>query len=463
ERKDGRDVILGIERIIGQNDFGETGSHTGKLTLQLLDGEVRDMQSFVIANRIRQAVGPLSDVQKISYGRTNIFGKAVSISLLGNDLEQLSRARDLLVAELEKFSTLKDVTDSNQEGPREINIRLKPRAYALGLNLRDVAGQVRQGFFGQEVQRIQRGRDEIRIWVRYQEEDRTALQYLDRMRIRTPAGAEYPFSELADYNIERGIIAINHLEKKREIKVEADLANTEDDLPPILQEIRNDVLPEVLAQVQGVQASFEGQSRDQEKMQRSMRSAFSVALIAMFILIILVFRSYLQAALIFSILPLGIFGAIWGHGIQGIQINTLSIYGFIALSGIIVNDSIVLIDQINRNLRAGKSVFDAVFISGVARLRPILLTTLTTSFGLAPLIFEKSRQAQFLIPMAVSVAYGLLFATFILLLLLPAAFLVQNRFRYWWARYILGREATLESVEPAIKELKNVGEMENAS
>ncbi len=454
ERPDGADVILGIKRDIGRNDFGDAGGHAGKLTLQLLDGEERNMDSYLIANRIRQAVGPLPEAQRISYGRTSVFGKPVSVSLLGNNMNELNKARDLLVNELNNFATLKDITDSNQEGRREINIELKPRANALGLTLRDVAGQVRQGFFGQEAQRIQRGRDEIRVWVRYRPEDRAALGFLDQMRIRTNTGAEYPFSELANYEIRRGITAINHLEKKREIRIEADLVNAEIDLPPILAEIRERVMPDILSQVQGVQVSYEGQSRDQQKMQESMRSAFSVAMIGMLILLFLMFRSYAQGLHIFSFIPFGIMGAIWGHGIQGIQVNTLSIYGIIALAGILINDSIVFIDQINRNVRDGQKVFDAVYNAGISRLRPILLTTLTTSVGLAPIISETSRQAQFLIPMAVSVAYGLIFGTFILLIILPASYLVQNQLRLWMSYLFTGNRFAAEEVEPARKELR---------
>jgi multidrug efflux pump subunit AcrB len=461
EREDGRDVILGIKRDIGSNDFGDSGSHTGRLTLQLLDGEVRDMDSFIIANMIRSKVGQVPAAQKISFGRTSLFGKPVSLSLLGSNLDELNKARDLTMAELNNLASLKDITDTNQEGRREIDIRLKPKARALGLSLRDVAGQVRQGFFGQEVQRIQRGRDEIRVWVRYQPEDRASLGFLNQMRIRTSTGAEYPFSELAMYDIKRGITAINHLDRKREVRIEADLVDAELDLPPILAEIREDMMPRVLAQAQGVQVSFEGQSRDQEKMARSMQSAFSIAMLGMLILLFLVFRSYAQGLHIFSFIPFGIMGAIWGHGIEGIQVNTLSIYGIIALAGIVINDSIVFVDQINRNVRAGQKVFDAVFNAGLSRFRPILLTTLTTAAGLAPIIGETSRQAQFLIPMAVSVAYGLVFGTFLLLIVLPASYLVQNRLRMWISQLFTGAKVSPEEVEPAMKELAYVGELKN--
>ncbi len=453
ERSDGRDVIEGIQRDLGSG-AGETGAHAGSVTLLLLDGETRDMESYLIANRVREAVGPVPEAKKLSFGRGGRFGTAVSISLLGDDADDLRHARDMLVTELKDFSSLKDITDTESLGRRELEITLKPKAEALGLTLRDVAGQVRQGFFGQEIQRIQRGRDEIRVWLRYRPEDRGSLGFIDAMRIRSADGREFPFSELAEYSISRGVSVINHLERKQEIRVEAAQADATDDLPPILAEIEEEVLPLIRAEVPGIDVSFEGQSRNQSREMGSMMVAFPVALMGMFLLVVLVFRSYAQAGLIFSLIPIGILGAVWGHGIQGLQVNMLSLYGIIALSGIIINDSIVFVDQINRFLREGRKLNDAVYDAGIARLRPIILTTLTTSLGLAPLMLEKSRQAQFLIPMAASVAYGLLFGTFILLIILPTGFLSFNRLRLAWARGVRGqKDATMESVEPAVREL----------
>jgi multidrug efflux pump subunit AcrB len=452
QREDGKDIILGIKRDIGSNDFGESGSNAGRLTVYLLPGEERNMDSYLIGNMVREKVGLIPEAQNTSFGRTSFFGKPISISILGSNLNSLNKAKDLLVKELENYSSLKDVTESNQEGRRELNIKLKPSAYALGLTLRDVAGQVRQGFFGQEVQRIQRGRDEIKVWVRYSDQDRTSVGFLDQMRIKNAAGAEYPFSEVAEYNIERGITSINRLDRQREIKVEADLADQNASVPEMLNKIQNEVIPVISAQVGEVRFSFEGQSRTQDKVTASMKRAFPVALVAILIVIVLVFRSYLQAGLVLSLIPLAILGAAWGHGILGINLNTLSLYGIIALTGIVVNDSIVFIDQINRNLKSLMSVKEAVFEAGIARLRPILLTTLTTAAGLGPIILETSRQAQFLIPMAVSVAFGLIFGTFVLLVVLPAGFLVLNKLRYFAARFN-NPNVTYESVEPAVKEL----------
>lgn len=456
EREDNKDVIISLQREIGRNDLGESGSHTGRLLVQLLDGEARDMESDIISNRISKAVGEIPEALNLTFSGGNRFGKAVSISLLGENTRQLDRATELLRAELNNFVTLKDITDTNQKGRREINITLKPLAYALGLTLSDIVGQIRQGFFGQEIQRIQRGRNEIRVWVRYRQEDRSSLSNLEKIRIRTIDGSEYPFADLAKYTIKRGITQINHLNRKQEVKVEANKANLKDDLPPILEEIEADVLPRVLAQVEGVTAQFEGQSREETKMKTSMMISFGIALLSMFILVVLVFRSYAQAGMIFSLIPLGILGAIWGHGIQNIQLNLLSAIGMIALAGIIVNDSIVFIDQTNRFLKAGQKVEDAIYNSGLARFRPILLTTLTTALGMAPLILETSRQAKFLIPMAASVAYGLVFGTMILLIILPSYFLAFNTIRLRFAHIYIDKSATRESVEPAVKELTNI-------
>ncbi|HOP07885.1 MAG TPA: efflux RND transporter permease subunit [candidate division Zixibacteria bacterium] len=454
DRPDSLDVITGIKRNIGANSLGESGSHTGQLTIQLLDGERRDMDSYVISNMISDQVGPVPEAEQITFGRTSFFGKPVSISLLGKDAGQLEIARQLMRKEISDFSALKDVTDTDQRGRRELSISLKPRAHALGLTVHDIVGQVRQAFYGQEIQRIQRGRDEIKVWVRYRDEDRSALGFLDQMRIRTPGGEEYPFNELASYQIARGITQISHLDRKREVRVEANLTDATASLPPILEEIEIDVLPRVMSQVNGVTASFEGQSRDQDKMSGSIARVFPIAFFGMLILVILVFRSYAQAMLIFSLIPIGVLGAIWGHGIQGLDVNMLSVIGIIALSGIVINDSIVLVSQVNRYLRQGMKVEDAVFKGGIDRLRPILLTTLTTALGLAPLILETSRQAKFLIPMAISVAYGLVFGTMVLLLILPAAFVTLNKLRVKWHVSVLGETNVVpENLEPAVKEL----------
>ena len=459
KRYDGRDIILSIQRTIGSNRLGDNGGHAGNLSIEMLEGSIRKMASFEVQNAIRQRLDPIPGCQKMSFSGGH-WGKAISISLLSNDLGQLAKAKQLLKEQLAEYSNLSDITDSDIEGWREVRLTLKSAAYTAGLTLSDVAGQVRQGFFGQEVQRFQRGEDEIRVWVRYTDKDRSSLGKLEQMYIRTPDGGSYPLTTVADYTIERGTVVIAHLDGKREIRVESDLVDPELSTTTILSDIKRNVIPKVLSQVQGVYVSYEGRQRDNVKFNRSLRESFPLALLAIFIILVLVFRSKIQAVIIMLIIPLGLLGAIWGHLLQGLMVNgrpymisRLSTFGVIALAGIVINDSIVFIDRINRNLKKKMKVHDAVFDAGLSRLRPIILTTVTTVAGMAPLMFNPSRQAQFLIPMAVSIVYGLLFGTMLILFIVPNLFLAANRIRLFATHTYTDPNATAESVEPAVREL----------
>ncbi|MBN1306432.1 MAG: efflux RND transporter permease subunit [Chitinispirillaceae bacterium] len=450
-RKDGRDVILSIERSIGSNSLGDNGGHAGMLSVEMLEGSVRKMASFEMQNAIRKKIGPIPGSQKLSFSAGR-WGKAISISLLSNDLAQLDKAKKMLKEKLAEYPSLSDITDSDIEGWREVRLSLKPAAYAAGLTLSDVAGQVRQGFFGQEVQRFQRGEDEIRVWVRYSEEDRSSLGKLEQMYIRTAAGAAVPLTTMADYVIERGRVLIAHLDGKREIRVEADLFDPEQSVTTMLTDIKRNVIPAVLDKVEGVYVSYEGRERDNAKFNRSLSASFPLALLAIAVILVLVFRSPLQAFIILLMIPLGLMGAVWGHLFHGYMISRLSTFGVIALAGIVINDSIVFIDRINRNLKKQIKVYEAVYDAGLSRLRPIILTTVTTIAGMAPLIVSTDRQAKFLIPMAVSLVYGLLFGTMLILFIVPSLFLVLNKLRLWYER-LFNPSATAESVEPAMREL----------
>lgn len=451
KRRDKQDVVLSIQRTIGSNSLGDNGGHAGMLEIEMLEGSVRKIASFQIQNMIRKTLTPIPGSQKLSFSGGR-WGKAVSISLLSNNLEELDRARRILKNKLAEYPALNDITDSDIEGWREVRLNLKPAAYAAELTLSDIAGQVRQGFFGQEVQRFQRGEDEIRVWVRYTEQDRSSLGKLEQMYIRGTDGSVYPLTTVAEYTIERGRVKIAHLDGKREIGVEADLVDPEQSTTTIINDIKKNVIPQLLTQVQGVQVSFEGRVRNDVKFNRSLWNSFPVALLGIFIILVLVFRSFWQAVIIVFMIPLGLMGAIWGHQFHNFHISRLSTFGVIALAGIVINDSIVFIDRINRNLKSGMKIHDAVYDAGLSRLRPIILTTVTTVAGMAPLISNNSRQAQFLIPMAISLVYGLLFGTMLILFIVPNMFLFLNWMRRWYAR-LTGTDATPESVEPAVMEL----------
>jgi multidrug efflux pump subunit AcrB len=453
ERDDSLRVVTGVTRTVGSNDLGDRGSHAGNLDVLLVPTEQRQMDSFEIANRVREKVGAVPGARSLTFGRVGTFGKPVSISLRGRDLEQLDLARDVLIAELQQIPELKDITDSDQEGPRELVLSLKPLARTLGYSLRDITQQVRHGYFGLQAQRLQRGQNELRVWVRYDRDAASSLGELKRMRIQGSGGTDHALGDLMEIAFGRGISSIQHQDGQRLIKVEASLSNEGADVPPILERIRETGFKAVDERTRDVTAAFEGQSRQQAKEAASIRKAFSVAMIINLLLLVLVFRSWGQALLIFALIPMGLVGVVMGHWIHGIQLNMLSLYGIIALAGIIVNSGIVMVDQINRNLVSGMDMGSAIQRAGVARLRPILLTTLTTVLGLGPLVLETSRQAQFLIPMAVSVAWGLLFGTVILLLVLPCGFLALSGIRRLWAR-LDGAPFVPESLEPAVKELQ---------
>lgn len=447
-REDKKDVILHVERELGP------GTHEGKLNIILLSSEERQMASFNIINAIRDTAGPMSDVEKLTFGSSGPFGMPVSISLLGKNSEELEACKDELKVAMKKMPVLKDVVDNNQEGRKEVILKLKDKAHMLGLKERDIMAQVRQGFFGTEVQRVQRGIDEIKIWVRYGEDDRKDLSNLEEMRIRTPDGASYPLKELTTYTIERGIVNINHLDAEREIKVEADVNNPNFSAPAILSEIKEDILPPILAKYPGVTPLFEGQNREAIKTQRSATKAVPAVLACILIIIAFTFRSLAQTFIVFLMIPLGFIGVAWGHYIHGLPLSIFSYLGIFALIGIIVNDSLVLVSTMNQYLKEGMPFKEAVYIAGTSRFRAIFLTSATTIAGLAPLILETSTQAQFLIPMAISIAYGIGFATLLTLLTLPVMLSIYSDVKigaFWlWN----AKTPTAEELEPAIIEMK---------
>jgi multidrug efflux pump subunit AcrB len=389
-------------------------------------------------------------------GGLNRWGKPVLISVSGEDNRKIKAAKEYLKAELKKNSDLKDVTDNAGVGKREILLELKPRAYMLGLNTAMIMGQIREGFFGSEVQRLIVGRDEVKVWVRYPIEDRESIGMLEEMRIKTSKGLSVPLQEVADFHIERGEVSIRHYDGIREILVEADLIDQYASVPAILDQVKTDIIPGLKANFPGVNIDFRGQQLAADKSEKSGLAAIIISLFVMMLIISLNFNSVYQSLLIALMLPMGIMGAILGHGIENLPVSLLSAFGMIALMGILVNDAVVYLDTYNRNLLKGMSVTDAIYQAGISRFRPIVLTSITTVAGLYPLILETSFHAQFLIPMAVSVAYGVLFGTFFILLFFPVTVLIMNdirRFFYWlWH----GEKCDRIDVEPVIQRKKKI-------
>ena len=441
-----KQAIQRIEKKIGPSTYA------GTLSVNLLDGENRDsLKLRDVINAIREEAGPIPAAEVVSYGAQSTFGKPISISLVGEDYRQLQAATEQVKAEMKSLAELTDVVDNNQEGLREVNIQLKEKGRYLGLNLQDVVGQVRSGFFGSEVQRLQRGRDEVRVWVRYDVNDRSDITQLQNMRVRFTDGREFPLSEIAELAINRGVININHIDGKREIKIEADVSRDDVSVSDLTSSLRDNILPNILADYPSVSALFEGQNREQEKSAKSIQIVGAIVLALMFFVIALTFRSVGQTLTVFLLIPFGIIGVGWGHWLLGLPISLFSFLGIIALIGILVNDALVLVSTYNKLIEAGRPQMDAIFEAGTTRFRPIVLTSVTTFAGLAPLLLEKSLQAQFLIPMAIAVSFGLLATTVVILILLPVFLIVANRFKVYASYAWNGVKPDYEAVESALR------------
>lgn len=444
------DVVKNLERKVGPL------SHEGSINAKLVGSELRSISSMELASRFRQKVGPMDDVDKLTFGNASAFGKPVSVTFLGEDQEELDAAKAELKAAMLQLPELKDVVENVQEGRREINLRLNDKAYILGLNEALVLNQIRQGYFGYEAQRLQRGKDEVKVWVRFNEDQRSSLYDLEDTRIRTLDGKKVPLSELATFTIERGVVGINHLDGQKQVTIEAEVSSNKVSAPLVIAKIQDEIIPDILAKHQGVSPLFEGQNREAAKTQSSAKFAFPFVIFCIIVIITFTFRSLGQAIIILILLvPFSLIGVAWGHFLHGQQMSILSFLGVVALIGIIVNDSLVLVEKMNVYLKEGMRFSEAIYQAGYVRFRAIFLTSMTTIAGLAPLILEKSFQAQFLIPMAISVAYGIGIATVLTLILLPVFLAAWNDLKrggYWlWNG---GVSPTAEQVEPAIKELE---------
>ncbi|WP_298781206.1 efflux RND transporter permease subunit [uncultured Polaribacter sp.] len=441
------DIVENVIKRVGP------GSANATLSVNLLPGETRDFSSPEITNAIQKLVGKVYGVESLVFGSGGNFGGSpVAVSLLGNNITELKAVKDELKLTLENNPLLKDVTDNDPAGIKEVRIKLKDNAYLLGLNLQSIMSQVRFGFFGFQAQRFQRGQDEIKVWVRYDKKDRSSIKDLDDMRIVAPNGTRIPFSEIANYTIERGDIAINHLEGKREIQITADLKDLETSETEILDDIKTNIMPEILSKYPTVSPLYEGQNREAKKTTDSVGLVGPIILLLIYIVIAFTFRSYSQPILLILLIPFSMIGVIWGHYIHNFSIGILSFLGIIALIGIMVNDGLVLIGKFNSYLKEGFKYDDALIKAGQSRFRAIFLTSLTTVAGLAPLIFEKSRQAQFLIPMAISIAYGIAIATLLTLVMLPMMLAASNTMKVKIKWLKTGNKITKEEVERAIIE-----------
>lgn len=431
----------------------EVGPNAGNIRVFLRKLDDSKMSSHEIKVAITNKVGKIQDAYKFTVGASNRFGAPVSISLLGDDKEQLELAAKDFEDELRKFSSLYNIMDNNQLGSQEVVLKLTPTAYALGFTQKSLMNQVRQSFYGGLAQRIQHKRDEIWIYVRYPLNDRENLGQLEKMMIRTSNG-NYPLSKLADIKQRRGLTSIHHFNGKVEIRIDAYMVDEKESVPPIIAKIESEVLPKVLAKHQGVTYMHQGQIKDASEESHSIVYSFGIAFFVIWIIIIVFFRSFTQGMMIVAMIPFGIIAALWGHLLEGIAFSSMSLWGMVALSGTIINDAVVLLDRYNQNLRRGFHVGPSIIEAAKSRFRPIMLTTITTTAGLFPLIRETSSDTAFIKPMAISLAYGILIGTFFILTVLPVYVTVANKLRVVYAHLKGNKQATPESVETAVRDQK---------
>ncbi len=433
----------------------ENGSHAGNVNVLLknLDNVKNDkgkrISSFEIAARVRKKIGKINEAEKFTTGGRNRFGKPVSISLLGNDLGEIEKAKEYLFEGLRQIPSIINLSSSDAKGKREIKIKLKPNAYYLGLNHTIISNQIRQAFFGDQVQRLQINKDELKVWVRYPKKGRQTIGQLDNMKIKTQTG-EFPLKELVDYEIDRGPVVITRYNGAREINVEGDLIDPNMPIPPTLNLIKKDIIPGLKQQFPGVRVLFQGQQKESKETLADIQKYFGIALFLIIFILMIHFKSFSQPFIILMMIPIAWIGAAWGHGFEGIPISMLSAWGMVALSGIIINDAVVFMSKYNSNLVSGMKVEEAVFDAGISRFRAIVLTTITTVLGLYPLVLETSFQAQFLKPMAIALAYGVMFGTFFILIFFPALILALNEFKVYKKWLFTGTKPERESVEKAV-------------
>ncbi|MFU8892106.1 MAG: efflux RND transporter permease subunit [Luteolibacter sp.] len=400
-------------------------THIGEVTLELVPAATRDVTSEILVAQWRRNLGRVPGVVELSFSaETAAGGNAIEVNLTGDNLARLAQATAFAKDGLAKFSGVIDITDSNREGKDELRITaITPAGRALGFTMDAVALQIRDAFYGNEVQRLQRGRDEVKIMVRFPEADRRHLDSLESMKLRTPTGDQVPITDVVVLEAGRGVAVINRTDRQRSIKITADVepgvnANQ------VVAAFTTDVLNQIPERFPGVRYNFEGEQEDQNRSVREIGIRFLFALIAMFVVIAIPLRSYFQPLIIMSVIPFGIVGAIWGHAIMRLDLSIMSMCGLVALAGVVVNNSLVMVEFVNRHRAESSTIHDAAVAAGRARFRAILLTSLTTFVGIMPMVLETDMQARFLIPMAVALGYGILFATFLTLFLVPSIYLI---------------------------------------
>jgi len=428
EENGGKRLVKGIYATIGgkSQTSGTSGGHVTRIRMFLTDPDVRPLPTGEVVKLWRQKTGNIPGLEVLSF-RSDIggpgSGAALTVELSHRNLDILKTAGEELADALSYFPNVKDVYDGFAVGKLQLDFTIRPEGRALGLTAREVARQVRNSFYGAEALRQQRGRNEVTVRARLPESERISEYHLEQLMIRTPSGVDVPLREVVDVNRGNAYTEINRRAGRRVITVSADV-DPPSQAERVLASLKSDMLPNLINRHYGLQYGFEGHQAEMRDSMASLGLGLCMALLAMYGLLAVPFKSYAQPVIVMISIPFGMVGALLGHLLMGYSLSVMSMFGVVALAGVVVNDSLVLIDFANRRRRAGESSLSAIHAAGIQRFRPILLTTLTTFGGLAPMIMETSRQARFLIPMAISLGFGVLFATLITLVLVPSLYLM---------------------------------------
>ena len=458
----GADPAMHVLKSVGQHPFraiqggptasgaAQRGDYLGEVNIELVPSEQRAIGASEVAKRWRERVAGVPGAVELSIEHDLVGGgKEIDLQLSGPDLDEVRRVAEIVKTELAGYAGIIDISDTYRAGKPEIELALSSEGEALGLTLQGLGRQVRQGFFGEEAQRIQRNRDEIRVMVRYPHDSRRSLGDLEQIRVRTPSGDEVPFATVATGSIGRGPATITRIERRRAVNVQADVDRSVATGDQIATALEAEFLPKLMAQHPGMTYAFKGDLQDFSDAMGGLMKGFAAVLFVMFGMLAIPLSSYWKPLIILSAVPFGMVGAIWGHWLLGMEVSFLSMCGMVALAGVVVNDGLVLVAFVNRKIRQQPSLRRAVQAAGEARFRAILLTSLTTAAGLTPLLLERSLQAQFLKPMAVALAAGVLFATAVTLVLVPSLYLILNDIRLAARWLVRGSRRTAPAPAPA--------------
>ncbi|MEM6586309.1 MAG: efflux RND transporter permease subunit, partial [Pseudomonadota bacterium] len=422
------------QRATGQGGPGGTRTQSSPtladVQIALMTGSERPVSAREIQEVWREEVGDLPEVRSFTITSDDInFGAAINVQISIADEEALEEARKRVMAGIARINGAFDIESDQDAGLREIELRLKPDARTLGLTLEDLAGQVRAAFFGAEAVRVQRGRQDVRVYVRLPEEERNSIADIERLRVRVPGGGFTSLTAVAEASFTEAPATIRREDGRRAVTISADVDDSAVTSTEATRFIEEEVLPPIIADYPSLQYKFGGEQEEQRESFAGLGGAFGVALIVIYALLAIPFRSYTQPLVIMSAIPFGMVGGLFAHLLLGLELGILSVFGFVSLAGVIINGSLVMIDFFNENIAIGMKEDEAIVDAAKSRFRPIMLTAVTTFLGVAPITFETSRQAQFLIPMAASLGFGVLIGTALLMLVIPSLAIVHFRAR----------------------------------